>query len=405
MLYNDLYDYLKGQADFGRDLIPLPELGQKILRFSFVSEAATLLKDVENPRPALSLSDPTPEDLEGQANLMGFLQLPDGEIRENREFRYLVFAPQSLEKSARPLVLLHGLNERSWPKYLPWASHLVSVTGRPVILFPIAFHMNRAPASWSDSRLARSVSKLRKKINPRLVASTLSNAALSARLSLNPRRFFYSGLQTFHDLNFLAREILAGRHPLFLPGTRLDFFTYSIGSFLGEIVLLHNRDGLFDDSKYAAFCGGPVLSLMAPVSKFIMDSEASESLTAFWLEDLESHARGDPALKELLYGTREGEDFRAFLSLETHARYREDKLREIAGRVRALALLQDEVVPSDAVVSTLQGSQKDIPIRVDALDFPYPYRHEDPFPYGPKNAKAIDAAFREVIETLGVFLA
>jgi hypothetical protein len=58
--------------------------------------------------------------------------------------------------------LLHGLNERSWDKFLPWAARLVESTARAVILMPIAFHMNRALAEWSLLRAMRTVSKQRK---------------------------------------------------------------------------------------------------------------------------------------------------------------------------------------------------------------------------------------------------
>ena len=62
-------------------------------------------------------------------------------IRENTDFKYTVFAPKSNEKFSNAILLLHGLNERSWEKYLPWAEYLCKETGKPVILFPIAFHM------------------------------------------------------------------------------------------------------------------------------------------------------------------------------------------------------------------------------------------------------------------------
>ncbi|MFA6879472.1 MAG: DUF6051 family protein, partial [Bacteroidales bacterium] len=77
-------------------------------------------------------------------------------IIENREFDFVIFKPQTsvgetdtnTGGSKECIILLHGLNERSWEKYLTWAEDLAINCNRPVILFPMAFHMNRTPASW-----------------------------------------------------------------------------------------------------------------------------------------------------------------------------------------------------------------------------------------------------------------
>jgi hypothetical protein len=47
--------------------------------------------------------------------------IADSEINENREFRYPVFLPEGYKQTNRAIILLHGLNEKSWDKYLPWA--------------------------------------------------------------------------------------------------------------------------------------------------------------------------------------------------------------------------------------------------------------------------------------------
>ena len=48
------------------------------------------------------------------------------------------------------IIVFHGLNEKKWDKYLPWAYGLATQTGKAVVLFPIAFHMSRAPERWSS---------------------------------------------------------------------------------------------------------------------------------------------------------------------------------------------------------------------------------------------------------------
>ncbi len=75
----------------------------------------------------------------------------DLEIPENKSFSYPVFTPANL-KSDKVILLLHGLNERSWIKYLVWAYYLAQYTDSYVILFPISFHINRSPSSWKDPR-------------------------------------------------------------------------------------------------------------------------------------------------------------------------------------------------------------------------------------------------------------
>ena len=78
-----------------------------------------------------------------------FSNINDTLIAENRSFSYPVFTPRNAE-SEKVILLLHGLNERSWVKYLVWAYYLAQYTDSYVILFPISFHINRSPSSWKD---------------------------------------------------------------------------------------------------------------------------------------------------------------------------------------------------------------------------------------------------------------
>src|SRR5262249_37555608 len=67
-------------------------------------------------------------------SLKGLLDRDEG-VEENRDFPYRILAPAGCERSGRGVLLLHGLNERRWEKYLPWAKALVEGLGVPVILF------------------------------------------------------------------------------------------------------------------------------------------------------------------------------------------------------------------------------------------------------------------------------
>ena len=102
--------------------------------------------------------------------------------------------------------MLHGFNEKYWDKYLPWAKRLMEQTGKAVVLFPIAFHMNRAPHEWCERRLMHEVSDLRKKTFPDVICSSLVNVAISTRLQAKPQRFVWSGLQTYYDVIRLIRH-------------------------------------------------------------------------------------------------------------------------------------------------------------------------------------------------------
>ena len=70
------------------------------------------------------------------------LLLPeDRGIIENRCFNYLIVEPTALppEGSHDVLVILHGLNEGSYGRMLPWACSFAHQLNIPVILFPLAF--------------------------------------------------------------------------------------------------------------------------------------------------------------------------------------------------------------------------------------------------------------------------
>jgi len=52
--------------------------------------------------------------------ISGLNTLPDEAIPENRSFRYPVFKSSNPAKNKQAIILLHGLNERNWSKYLVW---------------------------------------------------------------------------------------------------------------------------------------------------------------------------------------------------------------------------------------------------------------------------------------------
>lgn len=332
------------------------------------------------------------------------LDVHDSEIKENRNFSYHIFTP-SLAKSSEVILMFHGFNEKHWHKYLPWAKRLVKQTGKTVVLFPLAFHMNRAPHEWSDPRLMFKVSELRKKIFPDILSSTLSNVAISTRLQSKPQRFFWSGLQTYYDVIQLVDQIRAGKHSVIEANATIDIFAYSIGSLFSQILLMNNPKGYFSGTKLFIFCGGAVFNRMSAVSKFILDSEANVALYSYVIEHLESHLKNDRRLNHYLSKDHpEGINFLSMINYQSMRKVREEKFNRLAPRIMAIALEKDLVVPAYEVINTLKGINRDIPIRVVNKDFPYDYKHEDPFPIIPAIEDKVNDCFDEIFNLAATFL-
>jgi hypothetical protein len=333
------------------------------------------------------------------------LNKKDAEIMENIHFRYHLIAPAQAGKSNGVILLFHGFNEKHWSKYLPWAKYLVDHTGKSVILFPIAFHMNRAPAAWGDTHQMYDISLQRRCRHRDVIHSSLSNVAISTRLHNKPQRFIWSGLQTYYDVIDLLDLIRANRHPAIAPTASIDIVSYSIGSFLAEILMMTNQNGYFSDSRFVSFCGGAVFNRLSPVSKYILDSEANVSLYSYVVEHLESHMKRDEVLRHYLGESHpEGVNFRSMLNYKTLTKYREETFRRMSDRIYAIALAEDTVVPAYEIVNTLQGTQRNIPVRIDILDYPYRYKHEDPFPALTGIRGEVDTHFRQTFADIAGFL-
>ncbi|MDR2834900.1 MAG: DUF6051 family protein [Bacteroidales bacterium] len=333
------------------------------------------------------------------------LNKTDAEIMENINFRYHTLSFRKNKKSDGIILMFHGFNEKTWTKYLPWAKYLMEHTGKTIVLFPIAFHMNRAPATWSDTRTMFNISKQRKICHPNLIASSLFNVAISTRIYNKPQRFIWSGLQTYYDVIDFINIIKSCQHPLINSNATIDIFSYSIGSLLAEVLMMTNKNNFFANSKLVSFCGGAVFNRLSPVSKFILDSEASVSLYSYMVEHIESHLNRNKVLAEFLGSNHfEGINFRSMFDYKVFTSEREQKFRNMANRIYAIALKQDSVVPAYEVINTLQGSFRDIPIHIDILDYPYKYKHEDPFPILNNIEDIVNESFTKTFDLISDFL-
>lgn len=409
------YKLLQKKFNQEESIISIPELKLEIRNYEFESFNKTLLPgsaDYHCYEHNIKFeSSPLPISNSGSKELDDLLNQKDTDIIENIHFKYSIFLPKpklkEKEKRRIPkdsILLLHGLNEKDWSKYLPWAAALVKQTGKAVILFPIAFHMNRAPASWSDPKLMNRVGKIRKKLQPYLGNASFVNTAISARLQIMPERFLWSGLQTFFDIVQLIRSIKEGTHPILPRNTKLDIFSYSIGTFLAEILIMTDPYSYLSKSKLFSFCGGPTLNRMSASSKYILDSEANIAVYSYFIEQLDLQLKKHKRLSHYFSNLHPvGTYFRSMLDYHGLKDLRENRLREIAPRVTAICLRQDEVIPPAEVKAVFKGESRKIPVKVKSWDFPFQYDHVTPFPLKKEIRKDVDKQFQRIFRAAGKF--
>ena len=330
------------------------------------------------------------------------LNAPDNNFEENNKFSYTILKNKNTEKSKSVLVLLHGLNEKNWDKYLPWAYYLMEKTGKPVILFPLAYHMNRAPREWSDSRLMYRLSQERILLFPSLNSSSYVNAALSTRLQFSPERFLLSGLQTLYDIIQLVEEIRNDNNPYISKDAAIDYFGYSIGGFLGQILIMSNQLNLFSDSRFLVFCGGATLDQTTPISKTIIDSEAADALIQYYLDHFENALNVDGHLHHLFAKSEEvGVVFKCMLDSNKMVSFRNAMFYSLKEQIRIVGLAKDKVFTPKSLTGNYLNRISD---SVKIFDFDYNYTHETPFPLLSKIESEVNHSFQEIFNYSADFL-
>lgn len=382
MNYIDSYKVLTNILKTGEQEIYLPDLLINISQFNFTSDYSSANVQLKHESKFSSPIEHIEED----------------QVPENMNFDYPVIRPAGSQNFDQAIILLHGLNERSWNKYLPWAYRLAIRLQRPVILFPISFHMNRAPSEWSNPRLMSSLLGKTRLKNHRNHSATFANLALSLRLTHKPERFFTSGSQSLKDILKLVNLVRSGNHPLFNNGCSIDFFAYSIGAFLSQIMMLTYGDTTFKDSKLFLFCGGAPFNSMNGISKLIMDEEAFIRLRIFYLKEFKRDISRHGPLTEMICNQPSGKAFRAMIDSENFSKWRADKFRGMAERISAVGLKKDSVIPVRGMLELLGESQNEV------MDFPYPYNHENPFPVNDNN-NLVNPGFDLVFDKATAFLA
>lgn len=312
-------------------------------------------------------------------------------IEENSDFLYPVFLPKGEAKSNKLIILLHGLNERYWNKYLSWAEYLCENTGKAVLLFPIAYHMNRSPLNWANPRYLKMYYdyKMEREGNDRSIS--FANLALSERIFSKPERFLKSGKQSFDDLVALTETVRNGNHQYIEKGASIDFFAYSIGAFLSQILFLANPKNLFSESKLFLFCGGSVFSRMWGESRNIMDKKAFERLYSYYEQDYK------PA------SDNAEQAFDTMLAPERNQKNRLDFFRFMGKRISGISLSEDKVIPFQGIKEALGEDVAND--RIGLFELTYKYTHENPFPIFKNQMKEeVDKSFLSIFRQAAHFL-
>lgn len=403
MKYTELFQTLREALESPGERVSIAPLGVTLHKRPFTSKGTAILPGAR--AYACTQHDHT-FDTDQALPTDDLLHIPDAHVACNERFTYLFLEPDTGKPCEGIIFLFHGLNEKRWNKYLPWAYHLLQKTGKGIILFPIAFHMDRAPVEWSVPAAMHTLAKQRMKRHASNSAGSFVNVAISTRLEANPQRFFWSGLQTYMDVSALIESIRKGQCEGIRAQAHIDLFGYSIGAFFALILLMANPHDALSDSRLFLFCGGATLDRMYPVSRHIMDSRSANAVYTFYSDQLNNGFALEKRLGHYIGAQhlREGY-FKTLLNYHHHKAQREKRIDELKPRIYAVTLLKDDVVPPAEVLNTLKGDFRSLDTPVEVLDFEHPYSHINPFPLTEKHAAATDASFRLVMNKAAQFLA
>ena len=235
--------------------------------------------------------------------------------------------------------------------------------------------------------------------------SSFANAAISQRLETIPQRFFWSGYQTYNDFCRVVKQIREGTLHNIPSDTTIDLFGYSIGAFFSLWLMLDNPYNYFSNSKLFIFCGGTTYDRTFPVSKYIIDKRAYDSVTHFYqvlFNDKELYKKKlNYYFKDIL---NSHSYFPALMDYGKFTEARDKRLKKISDRIKAMALVRDDVIPPKSVNNMLHGNSGNINTKVDVIDYPYPYNHVTPFPLVDKYKTLVNDSFKTTFDKAAQFL-
>jgi len=406
MNYNELYEVLKDRFEHKSAFETVGDLNLTIETIHFDSQRMDLL----HGSPNYICEKHNREFNHNEDKTHIFYGLPsvdakDFDIECNKSFDYYILKRADIDNAEGTIIFFHGLNEKRWDKYLPWAYELSQRTNKAIVLYPIAFHMNRAEEIWSDRHAMVEVSNFRKKNFKDNSDCSFVNAAISSRLEAHPQRIFWSGFQTYSDVIAVVKNIRSNNVKSISPQSSFDLFGYSIGSFLSMILKMANPEEIFKDSKLFCFCGGMTIDRMFPISKYIMDSRAAIKMQTVFAELLSSDFKSDIRLGHFQDEKLHPQEswFKMMLRYNYFQKERERRIKEIQSQVKAYVLEKDEVAPPMEALNTLQGGYRSIKVDVEIQDFPFDYSHMVPFPLTNKIQEEVTEAFEKFIQSASEF--
>lgn len=403
------FNALKSQFDASKGHISLENSSIEIHAVPFQSKSELIFpNDKQYYAPTLCGSSLNLNSILFEGELKKIIEISDDEIWDNKKFQYILFKHRSPQKAKGVVILFHGLNEKEWTKYLPWAKMICELTGKAVLLFPIAFHINRAYNHWHNARMMQVLSQTRITLFRDLRESAFTNAAMSTRLHFAPSRFFFSGLETYSDIIELVWQIKKNQNPFLEAEAQVDFLGYSAGAFLTQILLMANRDELFSGSKAVLFCGGALLSRMYLTSRYIMDNEAHRAIKDFYVDNFEKHLQNDIQLHQLFEATKKGGlYFKSMLSENDTAinTIRKKRFEELNQQFLAITLEKDTVMTPHEIQASVMNDKGSIAFPCKTFDFQHNYSHVNPFSNTEKNAYEVNESFELIFAEIAHFLA
>ncbi|UYW01368.1 DUF6051 family protein [Flavobacterium agricola] len=406
MLYHEIHSKMKAAFDATTQNAVYPELGVSIHKKTFKSIGAHgILHGSDMLSCAEHQLDFQKFNSNDKVSDHHSLDVPDYFIQENLSYTISLIKPDDVDVVDDLVILFHGLNEKKWDKYLPWAHELATRSKRGVLLYPISFHMDRAPEQWSDRKLMFQIAQIRATDLFENSDSSYVNAAISSRMETQPQRMFWSGLQSYHDIIEIVNSIKAGQFNLIKPEATINLFGYSIGSFLSIILMMSNPNNIFSNSKLFCFCGGMTIDRMFPISKYIMDARAAIAMQKVFAQLLTTNFSSDSRLGHYQNPSMHPEEswFKTMLRYNHFQAEREERFKDLEGRIKALVLEQDEVAPPVESLNTLKGARRSIAIEVEVKDFDFPYTHMVPFPLTTKNGEQVHQAFTQTMQSALTF--
>ena len=372
MEYNELYDVLKSHFDQCQSRVEIKDLNIVIDKVPFVSQSGQYMySEIEHQCDDHNQKFPI-QEVHHKTYGFSSVDIKDLDIENNKSFHYYIVKSSDIEVASEALIFFHGLNEKKWDKYLPWAYELAKRTKKAVILFPIAFHMNRAESIWSDRHAMQEVAKFRKTQFPENTNYSFVNAAISSRLEAHPQRIFWSGLQTYSDCIQLVDDLKDGKIKGVSAEATIDLFGYSIGSFFSMILKMANPKSYFSDSKLFCFCGGMTIDRMFPISKYIMDARSAIKMQTVFAELLSSEFVGDERLAHFQDENLHPNEswFKKMLRYNYFQRDREIRIAELENQIKAYVLEKDEVAPPIEALNSFKGGFRNINVDVEIMDYP-----------------------------------